>query len=37
VYQPAEDTFLLLDALQQDQNFLLTLQPRFCIEIGFGA
>ncbi|SAM01838.1 hypothetical protein [Absidia glauca] len=37
VYEPAEDTFLLLDALEQDQQQLQSLQPSICLEIGSGS
>ncbi|KAI9204303.1 S-adenosyl-L-methionine-dependent methyltransferase [Polychytrium aggregatum] len=37
VYEPAEDTFLLLDALEKDYRFLETLDPLFCVEIGSGS
>ena len=30
----AEDTFLLLDALEQDAQALRDLKPRICLEIG---
>ncbi|KAF9506807.1 hypothetical protein BS47DRAFT_1304773 [Hydnum rufescens UP504] len=37
VYDPAEDTFLLLDALEHDVGTLKGLCPRLCIEIGSGS
>ncbi|KAH9273486.1 hypothetical protein BASA83_004152 [Batrachochytrium salamandrivorans] len=33
----AEDTFLLLDALENDCELLRTLQPTICLEIGSGS
>ena len=30
----SEDTFILLDALEQDVDELRDLQPRVCLEIG---
>ncbi|GAA5973160.1 hypothetical protein JCM11641_006298 [Rhodosporidiobolus odoratus] len=35
VYEPAEDTFILLDALEQDQALLKG--SRVCLEIGSGS
>ncbi|KAF8604945.1 S-adenosyl-L-methionine-dependent methyltransferase [Ceratobasidium sp. AG-I] len=37
VYDPAEDTFLLLDALEQDATFLQELKPTVCVEVGSGS
>lgn len=37
VYEPAEDTFLFCDALCQEVDFLLKLQPSFAVEIGCGS
>ncbi|KZT06291.1 S-adenosyl-L-methionine-dependent methyltransferase [Laetiporus sulphureus 93-53] len=37
VYEPAEDTFILLDALEEDANELRSLSPLVCLEIGSGS
>ncbi|THH29739.1 hypothetical protein EUX98_g4447 [Antrodiella citrinella] len=37
VYEPAADTFLLLDALESDAAELKALKPRICLEIGTEA
>ncbi|KAI0706066.1 S-adenosyl-L-methionine-dependent methyltransferase [Cytidiella melzeri] len=37
VYEPAEDTFILLDALEQDALELQKLAPRVCLELGSGS
>lgn len=37
VYEPAEDTFLLCDALHQQRQELMELQPLMCVEIGCGS
>lgn len=36
-YEPAEDTYLLIDALQADADFLRdSVRPNLCLEIGYG-
>lgn len=37
VYEPSEDTFILLDALEQDLTFIRNLKPLICVEIGCGS
>jgi len=37
VYEPAEDTFLLLDAIEQEASDLKELQSLICLEIGSGS
>lgn len=37
VYEPAEDTFALLDALEQDAAALCEAAPRLVVEIGSGS
>jgi len=38
VYEPAEDTYLFLDALWHERDFLkITLCPNICVEIGSGT
>ena len=34
VYEPAEDTFILLDAVEADFEDLREGKPRLCVEIG---
>lgn len=39
VYEPSEDTFLLLDALSlpEEEEFLAELRPLLCVEVGAGS
>jgi release factor glutamine methyltransferase len=37
IYEPCEDTFLFLDALEADMAFLNELDPQVIIEIGSGS
>ncbi|KAJ3222010.1 HemK methyltransferase member 2 [Clydaea vesicula] len=37
VYDPAEDTFLLLDTLESDLEYLNSIYPTICLEIGSGS
>ncbi|XP_072387030.1 methyltransferase N6AMT1 [Diabrotica undecimpunctata] len=37
VYEPREDTFLFLDALESDSLFLKSLQPTVIAEVGTGS
>lgn len=37
VYEPAEDTFLLLDAIEDDLEYLNCIKPEICVEIGSGS
>jgi len=37
VYEPAEDSFLFMDALEKDLNFLHSLNPKTVVEVGCGS
>jgi len=37
IYEPSEDTFLFLDALEKEIEFLEKLKPLICVEIGSGS
>ncbi|XP_072304892.1 methyltransferase N6AMT1 [Eucyclogobius newberryi] len=37
VYEPAEDTFLLINALEKDAEMLKSSSPSVCVEVGSGS
>jgi len=37
IYEPAEDSFLLLDTIEREYPFISSLNPNICVEIGCGS
>ncbi|CAH1774223.1 unnamed protein product [Owenia fusiformis] len=37
IYEPAEDTFLLLDAIEKDYKNIKSIKPLVCLEVGCGS
>lgn len=37
IYEPSEDSYLLIDALEADLKILHAIKPRICLEIGSGS
>lgn len=35
IYEPREDTFFFIEALNKEKNFLYNLKPKICLEIGY--
>lgn len=35
LYEPSDDTFLLLDALEKDRSFMEARHPGLCVEVGY--
>ncbi|CAG2173304.1 unnamed protein product [Oppiella nova] len=37
VYEPSEDTFVMMDAIQQDLPLIQQIKPLVCVEVGCGS
>ncbi|XP_012558529.1 methyltransferase N6AMT1 [Hydra vulgaris] len=37
IYEPSEDTFLLIDTLEKEQHILKSQKPLICLEVGSGS
>src|SRR3989338_11053048 len=37
VYQPAEDSFFFLRVLEKEADYIVSLKPSFCCEVGVGS
>jgi len=37
LYEPAEDTFLMLDAIEKDIQIIQSIEPLICLEVGPGS